>query len=211
MYFAGEGIRKKFSNRPCIDTLPMADSKGHCHTSVIRYDRRHMIDIWVKLVSDQFELALKLTRVVFGLGGREAPMSVHMGPAVAMVSDQADAPAENPMDEPAQERGREEERFVAVVPEAETGTLRETAQITGSGAEEIPERQIESQTRSAQAEAATIPDILSFLASANRGATVREIAEHLEMDKRSILPLLKTLVKERRIDELLGKYCVLKS
>ena len=40
-----------------------------------------MIDIWVKLVSDQFELALNLTRAVFGLGEREAPVSVHIDPA----------------------------------------------------------------------------------------------------------------------------------
>jgi hypothetical protein len=38
-----------------------------------------------------------------------------------------------------------------------------------------------------------------------------EIADHLEMDKRRVLPLLKTLARERRIDELLGRYCVLKS
>ena len=56
-----------------------------------------------------------------------------------------------------------------------------------------------------------IEGIISFLESADRGATVREIAEHLEMDKRNILPLLKTLVKEGRIDELLGRYCVLKN
>ncbi len=106
-------------------------------------------------------------------------------------------------DEPGQETGREEERFAAVV----TGEPRpcgKLAQISGSDAGKIPERQIESQTGSVQAEAATIPGIISFLESANRGATVREIAKHLEMDKRTILPLLKTLVKEGRIDELLG-------
>jgi hypothetical protein len=168
-----------------------------------------MIDIWVKLVSDQLEVALNLTRAVFGLGGGEAPVSAHVGPAVAKVPDQAHAPAANPMDEPAHETGREEERFAVVVPEAET--LREAAQISCSRADEIAEHRIESQTGSAQAEPATIPGILSFLESANRGATVREIAEHLEMDRKSILPLLKTLVKERRIDELLGRYCVLKS
>jgi len=166
-----------------------------------------MIDIWVKLVSDQFELALKLTRAVFGLGGREAPASARMVQAVPMALDQADAPVKNPMDEPAQEIGQEEERFAAVEPE----TLREAAQITGSDGEEIPERQIESQTGSAQTEAATIQDIISFLESANRGATVVEIADHLQTDKRSVLPLLKTLARERRIDELLGRYCVLKS
>ncbi len=168
-----------------------------------------MIDIWVKLVSDQFELALKLTRAVFGLGGREAPVSDHMVQAGPMALDQADAPVKDPMDEHAQEIGQEEERFAAVVPETET--LREAAQITGSDGEAIPERQIESLTGSAQTEAATIQDIISFLESANRGATVVEIAHHLEMDKRSVLPLLKTLAKERRIDELLGRYCVLKS
>jgi len=117
-----------------------------------------MIDIWVKLVANQFEVALNTTVAVLGLGGREAPVSVPVDPVAATIPDQA-----------------------------------------------------ESQTGSAQAEAAIIPGIISFLDSANRGATVREIAEHLEMDKRSILPLLKTLVKERRIDELLGRYCVLKS
>ena len=170
-----------------------------------------MIDIWVKLVSDQFELALKITRALFGLSEKEAPAYVHMVPAVAMALDQADAPAKNPMDEPWQEIAREEERFAAVVPETETETLRDAAQITGRDARAIPERQFESQTGSAQTEAATIPGIISFLESANRGATVWEIADYLEMDKRSILPLLKTLVKERRIDELLGRYCVLKT
>ncbi len=210
MYFAEEGLRKRFSDRSCIDIPPMADSKGHRHSSIIRLDRRHMmIDIWVKLVSDQFELALKLTRTLFGLGGREAPVSVHEVPAVGMALDQADAPVKTPMDEPGQEIGREEERFAAVVPETET--LREAVQITGSDAREIPERQIESQTGSAQTEAATIQGIISFLESASRGATVVEIAGHLEMDKRRVLPLLKTLARERRIDELLGRYCVLKS
>jgi len=123
--------------------------------------------------------------------------------------NQADAPVKTPMDEPGQEIGREEERFAAVVPETET--LREAAQITGSDAKEISERQIESQTGSAQTKAATIQGIISFLESANRGATVVEIADHLEMDKRRVLPLLKTLARERRIDELLGRYCVLKS
>ncbi len=169
-----------------------------------------MIDIWLKLVSDQFELALNLTRAVFGLGGREAPVSVHIDPARAMVPDQADAPAANPMDE-RQKTGREEERFTAVMPEAETETPGQAAPISGSGAGEIPERRIESQTGNAQAEAGTIAGIVSFLESTNRGATVREIAEHLVMDKKTILPLLKTLVKERRIDELLGRYCVLKN
>ncbi len=118
-----------------------------------------MIDIWVKLVSDQFEIALNLTRAVFGMGESSTPAPAGVEPVEALVPNRADAPAANP-----------------------------------------------------KSEAATIPDnILSFLESANRGATVRQIAEHLEMDKRSVLPLLKTLVKERRIDELLGRYCVLNS
>jgi len=105
-----------------------------------------MIDIWVKLVSDQFEFALKLTRAMFGLGGCEASVS---------------------------DRG--------------------------------------SQTGGARDAAATIEGIISFLESAKRGATVREIAEHLEMDRGNTLLLLKRLVREKRIDELLGRYCVLRS
>jgi len=124
-----------------------------------------MIDIWAKLVSDKFELALRMTRAVFGLCGSEAPAPVHQ-------------------DDP--------------------GT-------SGSNAGMSEGLQIDSQTPSDQAGAAPIPDIMSFLESADRGATVREIAEHLEMDRATVLPLLKTLVKERRIDELLGRYCVLKS
>ncbi|MGA2225231.1 MAG: hypothetical protein ABSH41_12410 [Syntrophobacteraceae bacterium] len=169
-----------------------------------------MIDIWVKLVSNQFELALNLTRAAFGLGEREAPVSAPIDPATAMVPEQADAVAANPMDEP-QKTGREEERLAAVVPEAETETPRKAAPISGRGAGKIPGRQIKGRTGSAQAEGATIAGIISFLESAHKGATVREVAEHLEMDKKSILPLLKTLVKERRIDELLGRYCVIKS
>ncbi len=173
-----------------------------------------MIEIWVKLVSSQFELALDLTRVALGLGGREASVPVQPGPEAAMVQDQPfDAPAAVPMDEPAQETGLEEERFAAGVPEAGTeGPLLRVAQIHGSAAAvEINARPIKSQTGSAQAKAATIAGIIAFLESADEGATVREIAEHLERDKRSILPLLKNLVKERKIDELLGRYCMLKS
>lgn len=116
-----------------------------------------MIDIWVKLVSDQFELAMNLTRQFFGLGAGEAPVS--MDPVAAEAPDQADAPAAN----------------------------REMA------------------------EASPIAAIMTFLESSDRGATVREIAEHLEMDKRNLLPILKTLVKEKRLDELLGRYCVVKT
>ncbi len=108
-----------------------------------------MLDIWVKLVSNQFELGLNLTRAIFGLGAMKAPVSENGDTATAMVPGQA--------------------------------------------------------------EADIIPRIISFLEYARRGATVREVAEHLGMDKKSVLPLLKTLVKERRIDELLGRYCVLKN
>ena len=167
-----------------------------------------MIDIWARLVSDQFEIALNLTRAVLGID-KIAPVSVRVDHNVAVVPDQADAPEANQENEPGQETGREKERFAVVVTEEET--LREAPQISGSGAGKIPERQLENQTGSVQAVAVTTPGILSFLESANRGATVREIAEHLEMDKRTILPLLKTLVKEGRIDELLGRYCMLKS
>ena len=83
------------------------------------YERRRMIDIWVKFVSDQFEIALNMTRAVFGLGAMEAPVPVHKDHAEAIAPDRADAVAANPMDEP-QKTGREEERFAAVVPEAET-------------------------------------------------------------------------------------------
>ena len=170
-----------------------------------------MIDIWVKLVSNQFELALNLTRAVFGLGESEAQVSVHTDPAMDTVPDKADAVAANPTDEPGQSTGREGERLAACVAEAGAETLGQAAPISRSGAGEMPGRQIEGQTGSAQTEAATIAGIVSFLESVNRGATVREVAEHLEMDKKKILPLLKRLVKERRIDELLGRYCVLKS
>jgi len=124
-----------------------------------------MIDIWVKLVSNQFEVALKLTRAVFGLGEQEAPVSVN----------------------------------------------KDDPETSCSSAAEGRAIHIDSQTAGGRAEAATISDIMSFLESADRGATVREIAEHLKIDRTSILPLLKKLVKERRIDELLGRYCVLKS
>ncbi len=169
-----------------------------------------MIDIWVKLVSNQFELALNLTRAAFGLGERETPVSVHIDPATAMVPDQADAVAATPMDEP-QKTGREEERLAAAVPVAKTGTPGKAAPISAGGAGVIPGRRIKSKTGGVQAEAATIPGIMSFLQSASGGATVREVAEHLEMDKKKILPFLKKLVKEGRIDELLGRYCVLKA
>jgi hypothetical protein len=119
-----------------------------------------MIDIWVKFVSAQFELALNLTRAFFGLGVREEPAPVR----------------------------------------------KDDPEISGSSAGESQERPVEGQTTAAQDGAATISDIISFLESADREATAQEIAEHLEMDKRIVLPLLKTLVKERRIDELLGKY-----
>ena len=124
-----------------------------------------MIDIWVKLVSNQFELALQLTRAVFGLGASEAPAPVH---------------GEDP----------------------------ETA---ASDAGKSQERRIDSQASSVQAGGAEIQNIISFLESADRGATVREIAEHLKTDRAAVLPLLKTLVKERRIDELLGRYCLIRS
>ncbi len=164
-----------------------------------------MIDIFVRLASDQFEIALNLTRAVFGIDKRIAPVAACVDHDVAPVPDQADVPAADQENEPGQETGR-----VAVVVTGEE-TLREAPQISGSDAGKIPERQLESQTGSVQAEAVTTPGILSFLESAKRGATVREIAKHLEMDKRTILPLLKTLVKEGRIDELLGRYCMLKS
>ncbi len=92
-----------------------------------------MIDIWVKLVSNQFELALNLTRAAFGLGERETPVSVHIDPATAMVPDQADAVAATPMDEP-QKTGREEERLAAAVPVAKTGTPGKAAPISAGGA-----------------------------------------------------------------------------
>jgi hypothetical protein len=184
-----------------------------------------MIDIWVKLVSNQYELAMNLTRAVFGLGAREEPVSIHMDQASAMVPDQADAVVANPMVEP-QKAGQEKARFAvvvteavvpeavvpeAVVPEAATETPRQAKPVSGRGAGKIPGRRIKSQASSAQAEAATIKAIMSFLKSAEQGATVRAVAEHLKMDKKGILPLLKTLVKEGKIDELLGRYCVLKS
>ncbi len=179
-----------------------------------------MIDIWAKLVSNQYELAMNLTRAVFGLGAREEPVSIHMDQASAMVPDQADAVVANPMVEP-QKAGPEKARFAvvvteavvteAVVPEAATETPRQAKPVSGRGAGKIPGRRIKSQAGSAQAEAATIKAIMSFLKSAEQGATVRAVAEHLKMDKKGILPLLKTLVKEGKIDELLGRYCVLKS
>jgi hypothetical protein len=164
MYFDPKGLMECFPADPALISSLKAGPNGHCRVSLFRYDRRPMIDIWVKLVSVQFELALSLLRAFFGIGESIAPVSVHTGPAP--VPDQADAPPANPRDKPAQE------------------TIRE---------------------------ASKIPGVIAFLESATRGATVREIAEHLEMDKKNILPLLKTLVKERRIDELLGRYCVLKS
>ena len=38
----------------------------------------------------------------------------------------------------------------------------------------------------------------------------REIAEHLEMERKSVLPILKTMVREKKLEELLGRYCVVK-
>ena len=112
-----------------------------------------MIDIWVKLVANQLELATNLARAFCGLGVREeaASTSAEHGPVKAAVQELAEAPASDP-----------------------------------------------------------VSGILSYLESASRGATVREIAEHLEMDRKSVLPILKTMVREKKLEELLGRYCVVK-
>ncbi len=48
--------------------------------------------------------------------------------------------------------------------------------------------------------------IMSYLEATNLGATVQEISTRLEMDRMSALPLLKTLVREGKVDEILGRY-----
>jgi hypothetical protein len=168
-----------------------------------------MIDIWIKFVSYQFEIALNLTRTVLRTGSTEAPASVSRNSAGDTLPGQAKTIATNLKNESTQETVRQEERFGTVMDEAES--LLEAPQVYGSDAGEVPECKIESQTAGARCGADTIPGIVSFLDSASRGATVAEIAKHLEVDKKTILPLLKTLVKERKIDELLGRYYVLES
>ncbi len=112
-----------------------------------------MIDIWVKLVANQVELAMNLTKAYCGLGvkAETTSTSAEHGPLKAAAKEQTEAPASDP-----------------------------------------------------------VSGILSYLESASRGATVREIAEHLEMDRKSVLPILKTLVREKKLEELLGRYCVLR-
>jgi hypothetical protein len=110
-----------------------------------------MIDIWVKLVANQLELATNLTRAFCGLGVRGESASAEHGPINAAVQEQAEAPVADP-----------------------------------------------------------ISGILSYLESTRRGATAREIAEHMEMDRKSVLPILKTLVREKKLEELLGRYCVVR-
>ncbi len=112
-----------------------------------------MIDIWVKLVANQFELAVNLSRAFCGLKvrGQATSTSVENVHLKAAAKEQTEAPASDP-----------------------------------------------------------VLGILSYLESASRGATVREIAEHLEMDRKRVLPILKTLVREKKLEELLGRYCVLR-
>ncbi len=59
-------------------------------------------------------------------------------------------------------------------------------------------------------EVATIPAVMSFLEGAGSGATIQEISERLQGDGRNILPLLKGLVREGRVDEILGRYYAVK-
>ncbi len=111
-----------------------------------------MIDIWVKLVSHQLELALNLTRAFYGLSAKEGPVPCKEDTANIALQQQADAPAaEDP-----------------------------------------------------------VSGIMAFLELNTRGATVREIAQHVEMDRKTVLPILKTLVREKKLEELLGRYCLIK-
>ncbi len=172
-----------------------------------------MIDLWVKFVSGQVELAMDLMGAVF----------------------------RRPVDEPEKSSGEDSldgvrgERDAAgpgVKEEIRPKPLREAS--TGSGGEGLspvpapvedggnprsadasvldPGVEIErgSRTRargaSTDARAAMSGDILSFIEGSDGGATILEISSRMEMDRKSILPLLKTLVKKGRVDELLGRY-----
>jgi len=170
-----------------------------------------MIDIWVKLFSDQFEIALKLTRMMFGFGVMERPPCIPAADqSKAAVPARADAPSASPVDEPSRNKGPDEKHFAAAVPKTEVETLREIERISGI-AGEIPRRRTESRIDRGQAEAAVISGIISFLEFTDEGATIRQISENLKIDRKKILPLLKKLVREKKIEELLGRYCLLKS
>ena len=235
--------------------------------STIRYDRRRMINLWVKLVSGQIELATDVMCAFWGLSGRTSPAPEHMAPADVIVPKQSEAPVPGAREEPEQEIPGEEERKIEAVgeriipgedvrdvikgaeeeqsvsrkarkrsadkreqtasasteskaltaaeqpagEEAKSEEMPEAAQTFAGGAAEEQMTQMERLTGGSDAKAVSIHDIMSFLESAEKGATIREISGHLETDRKSILSLLKELVKERRIDELLGRYYALKS
>ena len=57
-----------------------------------------MIDIWVKLISNQVQLAMNLTRAYCGLGViRDEPAPAEHGPVDTTVQAQAEAPTVNPI------------------------------------------------------------------------------------------------------------------
>jgi hypothetical protein len=169
-----------------------------------------MIDIWAKLFSDQLELALNLSRAVFGLGPVEKSFSQPTeSPSQAAAPDTAEVPASTSVAEPDRDVAKEDKELPAAAHELEASVLENTAK-TPRTAPAAP-RKTATRRAGSRTDAAVISRVTAFIESADSGATVREIAQHLKMDTKSILPLLKTMVKEKRIDELLGRYCVVKS
>jgi hypothetical protein len=167
-----------------------------------------MINIWVKFLSDQFELGLKLSRAFWGLGSCETPVSA--GQAKAAAPGHFEGPVAAPVDEHVKETVSSEVLSGTVAPGPGIDSFAEGLNISDSSVQEAAAPRIAGETGKAQARASAIGGIMSFLESTSLGATAKEIAEHLEITKKSVLPLLKTLVKEGKIEELLGKYCLLK-
>lgn len=165
-----------------------------------------MIDFWTRLVAYQFEVALNLTRTALLMCGREAQrLTIENPTRDAAITARVDTPVSGPKSLPSQGQGMDK-----ALSAEEAVTEGRKVKLSGSGAKKGAGRKTKTGEVTG-AETAGIPGIMAFLRTVENGATVREISEHLDLERKSVLPLLKRLVREKRIDELLGRYCVLKS
>ena len=109
--------------------------------------------------------------------------------------------AERKTREEAERRAREEAAR-KVKEEAERKTREEAERKT----REEAAHGVQSGAEHNEGKAKEIDRITAFLSTKDQGATIQEIVDYMEVSRRNVLPLLKRLVKEDKLDELYGRY-----